>query len=339
MKLIIRAPNWVGDGIMALPAIDIARDMTGASNITVMARATTAPLFENHPDVSQVIRIDDKSSRIWGAKRAASFIKNEKFDIGLILPPSFSSALIFKLGKVRGRIGFVGDKRSLLLTRAIKIPAKKTHRIDKYLYLLEKLTGNKIASRPPVLYLSHDNISAGENILKNHSLSYDDKYIAIAARAAAPSRRWGADNYGLLAKRLAADLNCRILLIGTSSDFEAGEITRSNDEKYIFNLCGETSLLEAASILSFAKAFIGNDSGLAHLAGAVNCPLVVLSGADDPEETSPRCETKSVIFKRDLDCISCVRNECRLKGDLYMQCMDLITVDEVYNAAKKIITK
>ncbi|MEE9443679.1 MAG: lipopolysaccharide heptosyltransferase II [candidate division Zixibacteria bacterium] len=339
MKLIIRAPNWVGDGIMALPAIDNARDMTGASHIGVMARSTTASLYENHPDVSRVIRIDDKSSRVWGAKRAAALIKDEKYDIGIILPPSFSSALIFKLGKIRGRIGFAGDIRSMLLSRAIKSPTEKMHRIDEYLYLLEKMTGNKMACRPPVLYLSHDDITAGGKILKKHSLSYDDKFIAIAPQAIAPSRRWGADNYGQLAKRLVADFDCRVVLIGTSGNYEAGKKTRSYDERNIINLCGETSLLAAASILSFAKVFVGNDSGLAHLAGAVNCPIVVLSGADDPEETSPRCEKKFVVIKDDLDCISCVRNQCRLKGDDFMKCMNLILVDEVFDAAKKIISR
>lgn len=337
MKLIIRAPNWVGDGIMALPAIDNARDMTGANHITVMARSATAPLYKNHPDVSCVISIDDKSSRVWGAKRAAALIKNKKYDIGLVLPPSFSSALIFKLGKVRGRIGFAGDKRSILLSRSIKAPSEKMHRVEKYLYLLEKLAGNKMTARPPVLYLSHDDIGGGDEILKKHSLSYDDKYIAIAPQAIAPSRRWGADNYGNLAKQLADKYDCRIVLIGTSGDFEAGELVRSYDERNIINLCGETSLMAAASILSFAKVFIGNDSGLAHLAGAVNCSIVVLSGADDPEETSPRCEEKTVVIKDNLDCISCVKNKCRLKGDEFMQCMKLISVDEVFDAVRKIV--
>ena len=128
MKLILRAPNWVGDGIMALPTVDAARDLTGADHVAVMARAATAPLYAHHPDVDRVIIIDDKKSLIAGPKNAAKTIKDDEYDVGLILPPAFSSALIFKLAGVKGRIGYATDKRSLLLTRAENIPPEPMHR-------------------------------------------------------------------------------------------------------------------------------------------------------------------------------------------------------------------
>ena len=335
MKLIIRAPNWVGDGVMALPAVDNARDITGADYIAVMARGATAPLYSNHPDVDRVIVIDDKSSGLFGARRAARLIKYDRYDIGVILPPSFSSALIFKLGGVAARAGYTGDRRSLLLTRAVKPPKEKMHRVRLYLYLFEKLTDQKLDFRAPRLYLSHEDITNGEKILSEHSLSYDDKYIAISPRAVAESRRWGVDNYGRLAARITSEMNCKVVLIGSRADFEAGREVEVAGGVNTVNLCGKTPLMTAAAILSFARLFVGNDSGLAHLAGAVDCPLVVLSGPDDPEETSPMCEKKKVII-RDIDCISCVKNVCSKSGIDFMRCMKLITVDEVFDAAKEI---
>lgn len=320
---------------MAMPAVDNAREMTGADQIAVMARKSTAPLFTNHPDVDSVAIIDDKSSRLKGPKQAADKIRNDDYDIGLILPPSFSSALIFKLAGVKGRVGFAGDKRSLLLTRAIKPPDEKLHRVRQYLYLLEKLTGQKSVFRNPRLYLSHENISDGEDALKSHGLSYDDAYMALAPRAVAASRRWGSENYGKLSARLANEFKCKIILAGTDSDFDAGEEVKNHFPSGIINLCGKTSLPAVAAIISFARLFVGNDSGLAHLAGAVECPLVVLSGPDDPTETSPLCKKKKLIIK-DLDCISCVKNDCPKSGDEFMRCMKLITVDEVFNAAQSL---
>jgi heptosyltransferase-2 len=333
MKLVIRAPNWVGDAIMAMPAVDNARAITGADHIAVVARRATAPLFTNHPEVDRIVEIDDKSSRLRGPQQAAGKVKENSYDIGIILPPSFSSALIFKLAGIRGRIGFAGDKRSMLLTRAIKPPTEPMHRARQYLHLFEKLTGQKTTFKNPRLYLSHNDISDGGEVLKKFDLSYDDACIAIAPRAVAASRRWGSDNYGQLAARLAEELKCRIILMGTQDDFEAGEEVKKHNPATITNLCGQTGLMAAAAIISFARLFVGNDSGLAHLAGAVECPLVVLSGPDNPKETSPICKKKKLIIKN-LECISCVRNDCPQTGDEFMQCMKLITIDEVLDAAK-----
>lgn len=332
MRLILRAPNWVGDAVMALPTVDIAREMTGADHVAVMARRATAAIFAHHPDIDRLITIDDKKSIIGGLWGAAGAIKGDLYDIGIILPPSFSSALIFKLGRVSGRIGYAGDGRSVLLTRAVEPSAEKMHRAQRYIYLLEQLTGRKAEFKNPSIYLSHDDIASGERILGEHGLSYDSAYAVIAPRAVAESRRWGSDKYGALAGRLAEEGDCGVVLLGTAGDEEAGETARQAAPQKIINLCGKTGLLEAAAIMSFARLFVGNDSGLAHVAGAVGCPVVVLSGPDDPQETSPLCERKTVIIK-ELDCISCVKNRCPKSGEAYMRCMKLITVDEVFDAA------
>ncbi|MEZ5358429.1 MAG: lipopolysaccharide heptosyltransferase II [Candidatus Zixiibacteriota bacterium] len=332
MKLIVRAPNWVGDAVMALPAIDNLKKLTAASHIAVMARKATAPLFINHPDIDLVVEIDDKSNKILGPKRAADAIKGDHFDIGILFPPSFSSALIFKLAGVTGRVGFDSDNRKIILTRAVKSPAEPMHRMQSYLYLLEKVTGKKPKAHNPQVSLSHEDIQGGEEALGEVGLSYDDAYVAVAPRAIGESRRWGSEKYGNLARRIVSELDKKIVLVGTADDSDAAEEIKAFGSDKIFNLCGKTSLRSVAAVLSFAKLFIGNDSGLAHLAGAVNCPLVVLSGPDDPAETSPVCDAKTVIIKDDLDCISCVKNKCLLKGDAFMRCMRLITVDEVFDA-------
>ena len=248
----------------------------------------------------------------------------------------FSSALVFRLAGIKSRIGFAGDKRSLLLSRAIKEPREKMHRSKKYLYLLEQLTGKSLASRPPRVYLAQDDLTRARDTLEEYSIAINDRFVAIAPRAVAESRRWGSTNYGRLAAQMAKDVDCKIVLIGSAADQEAGEAVRLFDESHIINLCGKTDLMTAAAILSYSNLFVGNDSGLAHLAGAVHCPVVVLSGPDDPEETSPICDLKKVIIK-DIDCIKCVKNVCPKSGDDFMRCMKLITVDEVAVAAREII--
>lgn len=335
MKLIIRAPNWVGDAVMAMPVVDNTKEMTGADHVAIMARAGTAPLYANHPDVDRVVVIDDKKSRIRGPREAANLIKEDHYDVGMLLPPSFSSALIFKLAGITGRVGFAGEGRSLLLTRAVKIPDEPRHRARQYLYLMEQTTGRKGAFRNPQVYLSHEDIERGEEVLTEHAIGYDDPYIVISPQAVAESRRWGVDRYGMLAKRLTEEIACKAVLLGAAADAETGAVARDHAPESVVNLCGRTDLMAAAAVLSFARLFVGNDSGLAHLAAAVGCPVVVLSGPDDPAETSPLADKKKVIIK-DIDCISCVKNVCPKSGDDFMRCMKLIQVDEVADAAKSI---
>jgi heptosyltransferase-2 len=336
MKLIIRVPNWVGDAVMALPTVDAAAEATGATVVSIMTRPLTAPLFQHHPNVDRVVVIEDKKSRVLGPYHASRMIKDDRYDVALILPPSLSSALIFKLAGVAGRVGFAGDSRSYLLTRAVPPPKETMHRARQYLYLLEQITGLSLPLANPRPVLSHEDIASGEKILAKYGLTYDSRYIVIAPQATAASRRWGAANYGRLSARLISDIDCTVILIGSLLERAAGDEVRQIGGARVVNLCGETDLMTAAAIASSARLFVGNDSGLAHLAGAVGCPLVVLSGADNPNETSPLCDHKKVIIK-DIDCICCVKNVCPLSGEAFMRCMKLITVDEVCDAAREVI--
>jgi len=336
MKLIIRVPNWVGDAVMALPAVDAARACTGVDIVAIMTRSVTAPLFRGRFGVDRVVVIDDKGPRLGDPWRAARLIRGDRFSLGVTLAPSFSSALIFRLAQIPRRIGYAGDCRSWLLNQAVKRPRQVWHRVNEYLHLLEQITGSAIAAAPPSLIFSKDDNHRGESVLAGHGLGYADRYIAIAPRAAAPSRRWGGDNYRRLALRLTSELQYHVVLIGAAADHQAGEDVRQANPSRVHNLCGQTDLLAAGAILAQGAIFIGNDSGLAHLAAAAGCPVVVLSGADNPDETSPVSDRKRVIIK-EIDCIRCVKNVCPKSGAAFMQCLKLITVDEVFHAATEII--
>jgi len=335
MKLIIRVPNWVGDSVMSLPTVAAAGAAVGADHVAIMGRDLVVPLFRNCPGVDKIIAIDKRTSGFCEICHAVRQIRGDRYDLGLILSPSFSSALIFRAGRIRKRIGQASDGRSFLLTEAVKSPAQKMHRVHQYWNMLSQLGSQKMTMPEPYLYFSPDDLSRGSQILSRVHLSYSDKYVAIAPQATAPSRRWGTNNYKQLAKEIVNQFQVKVILLGGASDFSAAEKVKTGGQD-IFNLCGQTDLMAAAAILSHAQFFVGNDSGLAHLAGAAACPIVVLSGADDPAETSPLSVRKRIIIK-DIDCISCVKNKCSQKGNRFMLCMKLISVEEVLGAAKEFI--
>ena len=256
-----------------------------------------------------------------------------------MLTPSFSSALVFYLSGIKSRFGYKGDGRNFLLNHAVD-PAEVTseHRSRKYVYLMKSFTGQNVEYNPPQIYISDESWEAAEKEFKKYGIDSSVAFIAVAPQAVAESRRWGSDNYAALAERLVNELDVKIVLLGAPNEYRAGEKVAGTKEKLI-NLCGKTDIETAAAILSRSRLFVGNDSGLAHLAAAAGIPLVVLSGADRPSETSPISEKKVVIIRDNLDCISCVKNICPKKDDAFMRCMKDISVDEVFQAARSMFAK
>ncbi len=326
---IIRAPNHLGDCIMALAALQALPD---TMQYSLLAPDWAEPLYRGLPG-AKFHPIPAGSLHGFAAiLNQREMIKDINADAGLLLTPSFSSALIFNLAGINKRIGLSTDGRTLLLTDPVDSKTLPMHRADKFRCLVERLFDTKLQIDIPRISKSQECDSKAIDMLEESGIEGQARFVAIAAQSVAASRRWGSDNYASLAGRLTKDLKLNIVILGTEAESPAGDKIRNNREDAV-NLCGRTNIDTAAVVLSMAALFIGNDSGLAHLAGAVGIPLVVLSGADNPAETSPLAANKTVIIKNKLECISCVKNSCPLSGDRHMQCMKRITVDEVLQAA------
>jgi len=341
MKLLIRAPNHLGDCVMALPMINEAREAYPGANITVLVPQSLAGLFNPNPAIDNVIGIPREHVHgLIGVMKIKELIGPYHFDIGYILPPSFGSAAGFKLAGVKKRIGYISDGRRLLLTKPLALPSplNETHRSKLYFDLLQRGANVELEFVHPKLFLNDDDINKGNQLLENFGLNPTEEYAVVAFQAVAESRRWGISNYINLIKHIIANYGFKIILSGTEEDKKDGdEISAETGAKQIRNLAGKTGIRELAAILSQAKFFVGNDSGAAHLAAAVGTPIVVLSGADNPKSTSPMATSKRLLYLKNLDCISCVKNKCPLKGQKYMQCMTGISIDMVMSEIDALI--
>lgn len=331
---LIRTPNHLGDCIMALAAL---QGLPENINYALMAPQWTEPLYRHLSGAKLHLIPNRHLHGVAAVSRQRPAVKDIQAERGLLLTPSFSSALIFALAKVKHRYGFSSDGRGFLLTDPIDPKNAPEHRADKYRYIMEAFWGIKTRTNIPRLAISSDEITLVTKLLEAGGLSEHTRYVVIAARAVAESRRWGTANYAALATRLIRAFNLKIAVLGTTAEWPAAEEIRGQNPD-IANLCGQTDIAIAAAVLSRAALFIGNDSGLAHLAGAAGIPMVVLSGADNPKETSPLASRKTVIIKDHLECISCVKNICPLSGDRHMQCMKQITVDEVFKATTRYLS-
>lgn len=335
-KVIIRAPNHLGDCVLALPMINETREAHPGSTLTLLVPEKLGDLYENNQAIDRIIKFPGQHAHgLAGVFKLREIIKDDEYDVGYILPPSFSSASVFKLSGVKERIGYVADGRRLLLTKPLPLPTpiNSCHRSELYFNMLKRAAGVELPFVKPKIFLSDEDISKGQKVLNDFGVATGERFAAIAFRAVGESRRWGVEKYTELAKRLISEQNVKVVLIGKEEDRSEGEqIAAGAGVANVFNLAGKTTVRELATILTQAALFVGNDSGAAHLAAAVGTPVVVLSGADDPLETSPLASRKKLLYLSELECISCVKNKCELKGESFMQCLKGISVDMVMKA-------
>jgi len=342
-KIIIRTPNHLGDCIMALPMVNETREAYPGSELSVLVPDYLAELYEHNPAIDHILSIPSKHVHgLLAVMKIKDIISPLEFDIGYILPPSFGAASSFKLAGVKERIGYIADGRRLLLTRPLPLPAplNSEHRSEVYFNLLRRGAGVDIDYVKPKLLLNESDTEQAVKILDGFGFPDNEPYAVMAFRAVAESRRWGKDNYTELARLIVDQLNLRVILIGGPADRKEGDQIAEaieNDDyiDVVVNLAGKTTLRETAALLSRSRVFVGNDSGPAHLAAAVGVPVVVLSGADDPKETSPISSRKKLIYLEHLECISCVKNKCPLKGEDFIRCMKEIKVDTVLDGIKE----
>lgn len=332
-SIVIRTPNHLGDCIMALPMMNETREAYPGSSVTVLTPENIACLYENNAAIDKILPIP--TGHVHGTLavfRIKDILAPHRFDIGYVLPPSFGAAAGFKLAGVKERIGYIADGRRLLLSSPLPLPVplSSRHRSELYFDLLRRGSGQDLEYSKPKLFLHDDDTAAASKILGSFGITDETAYAVIAFRAVAESRRWGMANYVEFCKELIRVRGLSVVLIGSADDFREGEeIALAAGTGGVANLAGKTSLRETSAVISRAEFFVGNDSGPAHLAAAVGAPLVVLSGADDPQVTSPISSRKRLVRNEQLDCLSCVKNVCPLKDEQHMACMKYITVQMV----------
>ncbi|MCP4706831.1 MAG: lipopolysaccharide heptosyltransferase II [candidate division Zixibacteria bacterium] len=335
-KYLIRIPNHLGDSIMALPAVKAFLSSKQNDNTALLLPEWAKPVYRNLK-TKFLLAPSDKLHGLTAITFQTKLLRKYKIDNGILLTPSFSSALIMFIGGIKNRYGYTDDNQNFLLNKSISLPKGEIqHRSEKYKLLLEKTANNNLKISAPKITVPDSHKFDTSKLLNKSRIDNNQKYIVIAPQAIAESRRWGTDNYSTLAHKIVQNYDFKIILVGTSDQYETAQKIVKNEQK-ILNLCGQTNIEQAASVLAGAKLFIGNDSGLAHLASAVDIPLLILSGADNPKETSPISNKKTVIIKENLECISCVKNVCTKSDTEFMLCMKQISVNEVLAAISESI--
>lgn len=337
-NILIRGTNWIGDVIMTLPAVAAIRRAFPQAKISVLVKPWVADIFSLCPDVDEVIvyRSPGIHEGFRGLFRLAAELREREFDAAILLQNAIEAAIIAFLAGIPIRAGYNSDGRGPLLTHLVKRTqaVRRIHQVEYYLEMVRTLGCEGGSLEFHLIFNGDDENRAGE-ILHSQGIDRADFLVGIAPGATyGAAKKWFPDRFATVADRLAEEYSARILLFGSAADRDSTQAVSRDAHHVLTDLAGMTTLREAISLISRCRLFISNDSGLMHVAGALGVPTLAIFGSTNPVTTSPP-GGKSMVVHKDLPCSPCLKTTCPTD----FQCMDLIGVEDVYGAARWMITK
>ena len=330
-RILIRFTNWVGDAVMALPALEALKENFPDSSITVVGRPWVIPLLENHPSVDRILplkKIGRFPADFFEILRVAAHIRRIGFDMAVLFQNAFEAALLVRLGGIGLRVGYNTDGRRFLLSHAI-IRDKNLlgqHQVGYYLSILRAF-GWEAKDRNPRLYVTPGDRESARSLLSGHDIQPDDFLVGLSPGAAfGPAKRWPAERFAEIGDRAVETWHAKILILGSKGEWDIGQRVKENMRNESLNLCGRTALGEVMALINRCRLFLTNDSGLMHIASALDVPMVAIFGSTNPVTTGPRSQN-AVVVKSPADCSPCLKPEC--PGDFH--CMLDIEADKVWH--------
>jgi heptosyltransferase-2 len=327
-RFVVVAPNWLGDAVMALPAIADVRKGRPDATLVVAARASVAPVFSLAREVDEVVVLPRRGPYPLGGS-----------DVALLLPNSFHSALMTARAGVRERWGYRTDWRALLLTRAVGRPPALTHQIDSYRHLANAL-GFSNGAAAPALEPKPECRAAGAETLRRAGWNAETPLVALAPGAAYGSAKcWPPSAFADLAAGLADD-GVSVVLVGAEADRRtASEVSRALARRSpVIDLVGRTDIPTLAGVLLNCRALVANDSGALHLAAALGVGVSAPFGPTDERTNAPRPraaspESRAAVFTHPVWCRPCWLRECPLDH----MCMRGINAADVLAATRRML--
>jgi len=335
-KILVVAPSWVGDCMLMQPMLLRLKQRFPDSCIDVLAPPWTLSLLKQMPEVNAVIvnPFPHGALRLFARYRLGKQLQASHYDAAYVLPNSLKSALVPFFANIPLRIGFTGEMRYGLLNDARKLDKEKLPLMVERFAQLAEASSDKIQDTIPHPQLNVTN-EARQQVLGKLELTLDQP-VAIFCPGAeyGPAKRWPVQYYAELAQQLRAQ-GCTVWLIGSPKDTEVAAKIVSLGNPSVRNLCGATDLSDAIALLSCASLVVSNDSGLMHIAAALDRPMLAIFGSSSPQFTPPLSE-KAQVLKLDLPCSPCFKRECPLG---HFNCMMQLTPSEVSKHATIILEK
>lgn len=328
-KILIVGPAWVGDMVMAHCLFKLLKQQEPSSVIDVLAPKWSLPLLSRMPEVSNMIEMTIDHGQLALRERycMGKALRKHKYDQAIVLPNSFKSALIPWFARIPRRTGWRGEMRYGLLNDC-RILDKKRYSlmIERFMALGIKPNANLLTPYPvPSLKTS---VADQNKALAKHDINFSKAPLLILCPGAefGPAKRWPEHYYAAVANKKLAQ-HWQVWILGSSKDSEVAAKIMELTHGRCFNLTGKTTLEEAIDLLALATSILTNDSGLMHIAAALNKPLVAVYGPTTSSFTPPLHKTAKIV-SLNLSCQPCFKRICPLE---HHHCMKKLTPDLIVN--------
>jgi heptosyltransferase-2 len=325
-RLLVRAPNWLGDAVLSLPALRDLRRNFPAARVEVLARPRVAGLYEAVEEVDGV-----RSSADFRADVAAG---RGAFDAAVLFPNSFGSALALRVAGIAQRWGYATDGRAWLLTRHAPVPRAVRGRSQVYYYrAMLGAIGLRVTATPdaslrcPAAWRERGAALLGDEASTGPWIGLSPGAFFGAAK------RWLPERYAAAADLVARRLGARVAILGAAAERPIGEAIASAMRGPVRVLCGATGFPELLGVLSRLRVLLSNDSGPMHLAAALGVPVVAVFGPTDWRETAPVGPGAWRLVREPVHCSPCLLRECPIDH----RCMRRVTAARVAEEAQALL--
>lgn len=330
-SILVASPNWLGDAVLALPTLANLRRSFPGVRISLLVRPWLGQIFRSLPFIDELIELPSRGELIW----AATVLRQRDFELALLLPNSFRTALISRLAGIPHRVGYVADGRGPLLTVGV-CPSSGTalHQADSYLDLLRSLKWDAW-SRPTASLLPPGSDAEAEKLLTDSGLPSHTLLIGMTPGAAyGTAKRWPTDRFAAAADLLTDRLGATVLLFGSPREASLTRAIRERMRGAAIDFGGRTTLTELSGLLSRCALLLTNDTGAMHLASALGIPCVGLFGPTDPHRTGPLGSGHQVLHDPPA-CSPCRYRDCPIDH----RCMQTLDVERVVAAVEALLTR
>ena len=322
----------MGDVVLSTPLFEAARTRLGAERVGVVVRPETANLLRNNPHVDDVVIYDKKGGQKGplALLRLAGRLRGASFDVAVIPHRSFRSALLGYLAGVPVRVGFDRSAGKLLLTE--RVSYRSVHEVERNLALLASwgVDTNEIH---PALYPDDADRLRADALIRESGLIPTDKICGVSPGSVWATKRWLPARYAELIRRLAKEYGYRTVLFGSSEDRSLCAEIATESGVDPLNAAGQLTLLQSAALAARCSAFVSNDTGMGHVAAAMNTPVVAVFGPTVPAFGFVPYGQGHQIVETAMDCRPCSSHggdRCPVGTH---DCMRGIDVERVMEAA------
>ena len=337
-RLVVRAPNWIGDAVMCEPALRGLRSVFPQAEVTLLAKTAVAELFFGYPGVDHIMVYNDRDvhAGLAGKWTLAGTLRRHQFDLAVLFQNAFEAAFLTWLAGIARRYGYATDGRTFFLTDPVVVPdrAALVHQVGYYWNLLKPLG---LAGEPsaPALVISAGEERTMESKLVSAGIGPADIVIGINPGSTYGSaKRWLPERFAEAARRLIDRVRkdegkeAAVMILGAKGEESLGKTIAMLVETKSVVLSGSTTIRELMAATKRCRLLLTNDTGPMHIAAAFGVPVVAVFGPTDWRTTSPYGQEQSIV-REPVDCAPCFLRACPIDH----RCMTRVSSDRVYEAA------